>query len=697
MKYVYVLTSSTTDLYYEQFFLSVTSLRMHNPDAYIVVLLDRRTKESLTDLRNGYEQVVSEIKTIDTPIELSQKEVSRWIKTSMKKYITGDFLYIDCDTVITENLNYVFPSEINIGAILDTHVPLKKHHLVSHFNLEDIEINFNSSSKLGLRYNGGVIFCRDVPESDDFFNRWHSLWNISLKKGNSQDMPSLNQANLEAGNIIKKLDDNWNCQIIYNGLPFLSTAKIIHYYATVFDFINCPFKPASWVVLNSVKETGIISDEIMEMLKFPRNAFEQKSRIISDNDELEVLNSKLFLLLLIIRKKRARLFNLLNSVIILIRHNKFVKKIYHRPKDFLNKNYKIKANIAIDCRMIQSSGIGVYLRSCLPLLLKTNNNFFLIGNKNILQIYKQYPNVKIINCSIKSFSFIELLLFPRRIVKEINKADIYYSPYINIPRGIKIPIYTTIHDIIFPDMPELITKPGLAVRMWFYRRAQKHSKKIFTVSNFSKSRIIHHLGDKKPVIITKTAIRPKFLSCSETAKTRQKKETIIFIGNIKRHKGLYYLLDAFQLARNEGLKHKLIIVSSKRKYRSFDNKIIKKMDSFKSGAISFTGYIPDDELIELISTSSLLVQPSLYEGFCLPPLEAMVLGTHALISDIPVLKEVYADFPVTFFRVGDVIDLKNKMMSLLFNKTAPSISLSENLLSKYTFEKTVSVILKELM
>jgi len=60
-----------------------------------------------------------------------------------------------------------------------------------------------------------------------------------------------------------------------------------------------------------------------------------------------------------------------------------------------------------------------------------------------------------------------------------------------------------------------------------------------------------------------------------------------------------------------------------------------------------------------------LVQPSLYEGFGLPPLEAMVLGTPALISDILVFKEIYNDFPVTFFKTGDAIDLKNKMIELL--------------------------------
>jgi len=99
--------------------------------------------------------------------------------------------------------------------------------------------------------------------------------------------------------------------------------------------------------------------------------------------------------------------------------------------------------------------------------------------------------------------------------------------------------------------------------------------------------------------------------------------------------------------------------------------------------------------MEYLSKAALLVQPSLYEGFCLPPLEAMVLGTQALISDIPVLKEIYADFPVTFFRSGDPSDLKEKMMELLVNESS-SLFLSDDLLLKYTFGKTASVIIKGL-
>jgi glycosyltransferase involved in cell wall biosynthesis len=242
-------------------------------------------------------------------------------------------------------------------------------------------------------------------------------------------------------------------------------------------------------------------------------------------------------------------------------------------------------------------------------------------------------------------------------------------------------------------MPKYVSKTGLAARMWFFRRAYKKSQLIFTVSEFSKSRIGHHLGKEKQVIVTHSAIQPMFLEYREREQKRQKTETIVFVGNIKKHKGLDYLLDAFLLAKNEGLPHTLIIIGSKENFRSADNSIFQKIDSAGSKAVTFTGFISDDQLMEHLSQAALLVQPSLYEGFGLPPLEAMVLGTHALISDIPVFKEIYADYPVTFFKAGDTGDLKAKLMELFFNKKPASLVLSDELLLKYTFDKTTSKIL----
>ena len=330
MKYLYILTSSEKDLYYEQFFLSISSLRLHNPNAFIIALIDSKTKAGLMGKRSGYEQVVSQVVTATAPVDLSQKEVSRWLKSSMKNYVAGDFLYIDCDTIIAASLGNDFPPEIKIGAVLDTHVGLADHFLAPHFKREDLALGF-VSFETGLRYNSGVMFCRDVPEVDALFARWHELWLFGNKRGISQDMPALNQASHELGGIISEIGGEWNCHIAHNGLSFLSAARIIHYFATVFDFIDCPFVLGSRAAFLSIKETGEISPELLALLKDPKGAFERHARIISDREELDVISSKIFLLLLILRKKRPRVFAAINSMLIRLRHNRIIKKLYRRP------------------------------------------------------------------------------------------------------------------------------------------------------------------------------------------------------------------------------------------------------------------------------------------------------------------------------------------------------------------------------
>ena len=350
--------------------------------------------------------------------------------------------------------------------------------------------------------------------------------------------------------------------------------------------------------------------------------------------------------------------------------------------------------IIIDCRLIEASGTGVYLKGILPFFLQSEHYFFLLGNPLQLDLYLSNANVKIIPCDVKPFSIKELIFFPSKTAVQINKADFFFSPFFNIPCGIKIPVFTVIHDIIFPDMPHLVSRTGLTLRMWFLKRAYKISQKIFTVSEFSKSRIEHHLGKSKPVIVTHSAVQKMFYEYRKKHSPSKKEETIIFIGNIKKHKSLDCLLDAFCLAKSEGLRHKLIIIGEKEKFRSGDNSFLKKLDSLENDAVSFAGHISDEKLMEYLAQSQLLVQPSLYEGFGLPPLEAMVLGTHALVSDIPVFREIYDGFPVSFFRAGDCIDLKNKLLEIL-QKNPPSFDLCDELLYKYTFEKTALKILKE--
>jgi glycosyltransferase involved in cell wall biosynthesis len=366
--------------------------------------------------------------------------------------------------------------------------------------------------------------------------------------------------------------------------------------------------------------------------------------------------------------------------------------------------------IAVDCRCLDSSGLGSYLRGCLPYFLASSHTFLLIGQaEKIGPLTAGYNNCLIIDCSIKPFSIAELFFFPGSVRKAINNSDCYFNPFFNIPPLISVPIYTTIHDIIFPDMPGLTSPSGLAIRMFFYKRAARHSTKIFTVSYFSKSRIEFHLKSSipstikktsKPVVVTYIALLPYLLR--PPLHPYKKSNSIIFIGNIKKHKGLTCLLEAFNGLRQEyppekgKFPYKLVIVGEQRNFRTRDSAVKKILSRAGDPAIEFSGFVDDEKLKELLGSAVLLVQPSLYEGFGLPPLEAMILGTRTLISDIPVFTEIYSDFPVVFFKAADALDLKRKMSNILDAGTDQPFVLPERLASKYTFEKTSSTILREI-
>lgn len=344
--------------------------------------------------------------------------------------------------------------------------------------------------------------------------------------------------------------------------------------------------------------------------------------------------------------------------------------------------------IAIDCRMIGSGGIGSYISSLLPFFIK-EHECLLIGRKNDISCYEGEKNVKTIECDIKTFSAKELFFFPKKISKIINSYDAYYSPYCNIPSGIKIPIFSTIHDVIFLDIPSLAGKTGTAVRKWFYKYAVKKSALVFTVSEFSKERIIHHLKTKKPVAVTYSAV-PKWLNSKNSDEKIEKDNRILFVGNIKKHKGLQTLIPAFLEARKRGLDAKLVIVGNAENFRTGDGGLSEKIRSMPEDSVEFTGRISDEELNGLYRKSKLLVQPSLYEGFGLPPLEALQAGTNVVLSDIIVFKEIYKDFPVSYFRTEDEEDLCKKLIES-FDKESP-----KGIPDIYSFQRTYSIIINSL-
>ncbi len=213
-------------------------------------------------------------------------------------------------------------------------------------------------------------------------------------------------------------------------------------------------------------------------------------------------------------------------------------------------------------------------------------------------------------------------------------------------------------------------------RKAIYQRAINKSREIFTVSEFSKSRIQARLKCKKPIAVVYNGA-PLFdgQEAAGGLEKARKTDTIIFVGNIKAHKGIKTLIPAFvkarQILQGQGAASlpRLLIVGSKENFRTSDTALDSLLESSEKSGVEFTGFVPDQKLKTLIEEARLLVQPSLYEGFGIPPLQALYAGTRALISDIPVFKEIYSRLPVTFFKAGDADDLTQKIAAAYSDKS----------------------------
>lgn len=344
--------------------------------------------------------------------------------------------------------------------------------------------------------------------------------------------------------------------------------------------------------------------------------------------------------------------------------------------------------VAIDCRMISDSGIGCYLSNILCYWVNNKSvSFLLIGDPNKLKKYEKMDNCRILSVSISIFSIKELFFFP---VREINQCDFFYSPNYNIPLGIKIPILSTIHDVLFLDVPDISSRFKRIINYVYIKRVINISRLVFTVSNFSKGRIQYHFPEALHLVVTYNGVSDSLLQYNYIGGDRYFSfPYLLYVGNVKPHKGLRILLDAYRSIESRMEHRKLVIVGNMDNFKTADTYIQSLLVKGVLGNnIIFTGRVSDEELVRIMKYALLLVQPSVYEGFGIPPLESMYLGTPVLLSDIPAFKEIYKDFPVRYFRCGDADDLAVKLQDMSFER----ITLSEDLKDRYSYQRSAEII-----
>lgn len=260
-KIVYVLASDCDDFFYEQCLISVLSARKSNPDGHIVLVCDDSTRLSLTGLRSEIIDLVSEIIEVPFTPDVDNFIRSRRMKLLLRELIKGDFLYVDCDTIIIQDLSEVDKWPYSVAAVLDGHSKLKGHPMWSFFERQNAHLDY-PFEQIDSYFSGGVIFSRDDDTSRLFFNTWNQNYQISIKSGIKLDEPPLSKTNYDLEFVISELDGRWNCQVRFGAL-YLANAKILHFCSKK----NMPVSVlADKTYLMKVKRFGIKTPHLNEYI-----------------------------------------------------------------------------------------------------------------------------------------------------------------------------------------------------------------------------------------------------------------------------------------------------------------------------------------------------------------------------------------------------------------------------------------------
>ncbi len=228
-----------------------------------------------------------------------------------------------------------------------------------------------------------------------------------------------------------------------------------------------------------------------------------------------------------------------------------------------------------------------------------------------------------------------------RLASEINSQDIFHCMSSYLPAfGIDIPCLLTVHDLKYLLFPEFFKNDLKTLYYsWIIRRGTRKAAHIVAVSEATKSDLISlNVSSEKITVIHEAATLSDTMSKLEAQlpDVLKDKSFLLFVGDNRRHKNITRIIEAHQILLEKLGEGCPFFVFAGPNFE----RLVKKCSSERVKKLVFLGPVYEETLVSLYKHALALVYPSLYEGFGLPILEAMSVGTPVITSNCSAMPEV---------------------------------------------------------
>jgi glycosyltransferase involved in cell wall biosynthesis len=319
-------------------------------------------------------------------------------------------------------------------------------------------------------------------------------------------------------------------------------------------------------------------------------------------------------------------------------------------------------------RMVDAAGIGTYLRHVVPGVLKAlpDLDVCLLGKPEILSrfLWSKRANVRIIECRAPIYSIREQIEVSSKIPTD---TSLHWSPHYNIPLLFKGPLLVTVHDAFHLSMPEFVK--GWHRRTYsrvMFRAVRSKATGILCVSRFAKDELMKFFPNgPQNISVVHNGVDTSWFHETDHESPHQK-PYLLFVGNVKPHKNIPRLLDAFGRLL-ETIPHDLVIIGRQEGFLTGDPIAVKKASGMRRRVV-FVGELDHshDLLRRYYSHADVLILPSLYESFGLPALEAIACRCPVIVSRIGGMPEVYGDAAL-YCDPYDVADIADGIFRMVTN------------------------------